>query len=343
MTTFKQKNFGGEKKALKLVKDHPTLITSTAALGIGLANLSTNTKRQREAKEIANKQLNMMNKQMEVMKENTKAINDSINSQREVSNAFRNGWEKYHPSEVKQETQKRRGILNRLLDGRGGSANKDNKRRKLFSIKSSALAGAQLGFGITTLASGLPVINKGTDKLLNKVTSKSEKIGKIDFKPIEKRVGLVSAGTIVGAMLGALIGSIGELDKKISRGSVNQRLMYKVIDYLRKENFRNGIDYTLDPKIADKLGTRVCIALSRNSGDLRLLINTKADPKLKQVTDRIVRNIPNAGVENRTANNKYNELTISTISDSSADAGLVSGIVSQFIHSGFPVYLVEVG
>lgn len=323
MIYFKPKNFS-KGSGLKYLKDHPTLPISAAALGISVANLGTNSKRQREAREIADRQTELMNKQINTMSANTKAIKDFINSNREVSNTFREGFQ-YQQKQEPNKKKKKRFLLF------------SSPESKQFSVKSSTIAGAQLGFaigGLGSVPSFLPKELKGKNTL-------SENYNKITT--FQKQAALTAAGTIIGAALGALVGVIGEIDKKGSRGSVKDRLLPDVISNLKKDHFKEGIDFTRDPKTADRLKTRVCIALSKNSGDLRILINTESDPKLKNITSKLVRNIPNSGVDNRTASNKYNEITISTISDSSSDATLVSGIISQFIHNGFPVYIVEVG
>lgn len=312
MAVFRQKNFG-KGDLIGYLKKHPTLPIGTAALAVSTANLSTNTKRQREARDLSEKQLKLLEKQTEAISANTKAINDSIISSREVSNAFREGI----PKRIEDTPKKRKKLF-----------------KKFFSVKSDIIAGAQIGGslgGLSTLS------NTFTKKLDTKVPKYK------DLSGWEKKTGLVVAGTIVGGLLGALVGSIGELDKRISRRDINKRLLPEVISRLKKDNLKEGRDFTRDPKIADRLKTRVCIAVSRNSGDLRILINTNADPKLKNITDRIVKNIPNSNVDLKTASNKFNDITISTISDNSSDAGLISGIAYQFIHSGFPVYLVEVG
>jgi hypothetical protein len=83
--------------------------------------------------------------------------------------------------------------------------------------------------------------------------------------------------------------------------------------------------------------------MSRVSDDLRILINTVSDSKLKRTTDEVINRIPNVSVVNKKMTDKFNDITISTISDSSADASLVTGIAEHFIHSSYPVYLVEVG
>lgn len=321
---FRQKEFGKIKEGAEFLKKNPALPISAASLGIAGANLKINTKRQKEAKEIAEKQLDLMNKQMNAISDNTKALKDSINSQKEVSSIYK---EDILLRKQKGEKKEDKKSLFRIKKG----------TRKLFSIKSATIAGAQLGLGIGTLSAAS---NRVADKVGGIIANKTKFS---NLNKFEKRVSLAAAGAIIGAALGALVGSIDELSKKISRTSVNKRLLPEVISNLKKDNLREGIDYTRDPNIADRLKLKVCIAISKYSGNLRILINTKSDSKLKEITNYIIKHIPNTGVETKTANNKFNEITISTISDSSADATLVSGIAEQFIHQGFPVYLVEVG
>lgn len=339
MIKFRQKTFGKTKKTLDFIKENPTLVTSTAAVGIGGANLAINSKRTKEARELSNRQLDMMEKQMDAIKANTSAVNRSINSQKEVSNAFREGINKVDTPKRKRKSLF--GIFN----------SPESSKSKEFSIKSSTIEGAKIGGVLATAAVPFAPNEVGSIKFLNKIPTKKGKelannltLGYNNSSPLAKNTAIVISGVLIGAALGALVGSIGELSNTLSRRSVNaDRLMKDILSILKKDNFKEGKDFTRDPKMADRLKTRVCIAVSRNSGDLRVLINTKADPKLKTVTERAIKNIPNAGVVTRTARNEFNDITISTISDNSADAGLVSGIVSQFIHSGFPVYLVEVG
>jgi len=154
----------------------------------------------------------------------------------------------------------------------------------------------------------------------------------------------MGAGAIIGAALGALHYALREINLKVNRKmTVNDRLMKVVVENLVKDGFKEGKDFTRDPKIADQLKTKVCLVMSRVSNDLRVLINTVSDSKLKRTTDEVISRIPNASVVNTKMTDKYNDITISTISDSSADASLVTGMAEHFIHSNYPVYLVEVG
>ena len=116
-----------------------------------------------------------------------------------------------------------------------------------------------------------------------------------------------------------------------------------IINHLKKDGFKEGIDYTRDPKTANDLKTKVCIVISRSSNNLHLLVNTVADAKLKTVTSGMVKNIPNTAAVNTKLSDKYNDISISAISDSSADTGLITGISEYFIRHKYPIYLVEVG
>lgn len=152
------------------------------------------------------------------------------------------------------------------------------------------------------------------------------------------------AGTIIGAALGALVGGIKEISTKINRkNTVDRRLMSKVIEYLKKDGLKEGIDFTKDPKTATSLKTKVCVVISKVSGELRISVNLVSDPKLKTVSDEIIKRLPNIAASTEKMSDKFNDITITSISDASADAGLIVGVVEKFIHSGYPVYLVEVG
>lgn len=158
--------------------------------------------------------------------------------------------------------------------------------------------------------------------------------------------GLVAlgAGTLVGASLGALYGFMKEGSIATNRRTtVNDRLMNTVIDNLKKSGLKEDKDFTRDPKIANLMKTKVCIVVTRSNGDLKLLVNTVADFKLKEVTEGMIKHIPNSSVVNKKMSDKFNEVSITSISDNSADSGLITGIAEYFIHHHYPVYLVEVG
>ena len=68
-----------------------------------------------------------------------------------------------------------------------------------------------------------------------------------------------------------------------------------------------------------------------------------SDPRLQGLAKDLVKNIPNKSAVNERTSDKFNDITITTISDSSMDAGLITGVAERFIHSGYPIQLVEVG
>lgn len=151
-------------------------------------------------------------------------------------------------------------------------------------------------------------------------------------------------GMAIGAALGFLAGCIDEGRERFNRKkTVDARLMKTVVENLKKDNFKEGYHFTLDPKTASELKTRVCICISKISGDLRILVNIVSDPKLKGIATDMIKNIPNKSAVSERNSDRFNDITITTISDSSMDAGLITGIAERFIHSGYPVQLVEVG
>ena len=190
-------------------------------------------------------------------------------------------------------------------------------RQKDFSILTSAMKGGSLG---------------GT-------------IGGIAAKVFKGRgVTYTGAGILAGAALGALLGVLDDQATKFNRKhTVDDRLMKVVVENLKKDNFKEGTDFTRDPKRASELKTKVAIYISRVSGDLKIGINMISDPKLQGLAKDLVKNIPNKSAVNDRTSDKFNDIIITTISDSSMDAGLVTGVAERFIHSGYPVQLVEVG
>ena len=233
-------------------------------------------------------------------------------------------------------------------------------RQKDFSILSSTIKGAGIGGAI---AGGATIFrpkhgsNSWIGKKLDWERNKEDyvlgkdKSGKtvydFDQKKADEnfnRMKILGVGMLVGAALGALVGTVLEVSKKVNRAkTVDARLMEKVLRGLKSSNLVEGRDFTRDPKQATQMKTRVCIVISKYSGELKLMINVARDKKLEQVASQIVKNIPNTSNVITREGDKYNDIIISTISDGSADAGLVCGIIEGFVHSKYPVYIVEVG
>jgi len=203
-------------------------------------------------------------------------------------------------------------------------------RQKQFGIASDIKNGATIGATVGTLASQLPHFRKIFRK-------KGDDNWKLELS-------IIGGGTIIGAGLGLLVGLTKSISTKINRATtVDARLMRGVIENLKKDGFKEGINYTRDPKTANDLKMKVCMVISKNSGNLQLLVNTVADPKLKTVATNMAKNIPNTATVNTRLSDKYNDILVSAIYDSSANLGLVTGIAEYFIRSKYPVYLVEVG
>ena len=209
-------------------------------------------------------------------------------------------------------------------------------RRKNFSILSDTINGASIG-GTAGLAVSL--FRKKTDPGQYKMEDYENR------NAVHDSILRTSAyGLVIGAALGALVGSIKEISTRVNRkNTVDKRLMYKVVEVLKKDGLKEGIDFTKDPKKATLLKTKVCIVISKNSGELRLSVNLVSDSKLKTVSDEIVKRLPNTSATTEKISDKFNDISITSISDASADTGLIVGIVEKFVHSGYPVYLVEVG
>lgn len=205
-------------------------------------------------------------------------------------------------------------------------------RQKNFGILSDITTGAALGGTAAGIGS---LFRKKFYK--DKDSKNNESLFRNDLL-------LTSSGVVIGAALGALVGGIKEISTKINRkNTVDRRLMSKVIEYLKKDGLKEGIDFTKDPKTATSLKTKVCVVISKVSGELRISVNLVSDPKLKTVSDEIIKRLPNIAASTEKMSDKFNDITITSISDASADAGLIVGVVEKFIHSGYPVYLVEVG
>lgn len=198
-------------------------------------------------------------------------------------------------------------------------------RQKAYSdnVVGGALNGVKYGAGVGTVLAGIL-----------KATKNDQKISPI----------LVVGGSMLaGAALGALAGKVKDDKLQKARTTAGVRLFDSVLDNLRKIGFKEGQDFTQDPRMANVIKTKVCIVVSRNSSGLKLLINTVDDPDLKEITKRIHGSLGRNTVSSEKINNKYNELTITTMSSNGGDATFVTRIIETFIRNGYPVYIVEVG
>ena len=217
------------------------------------------------------------------------------------------------------------------------------KGEKRFSIVSDTVTGALFGAGVGThlVASD----HWGGDIARKRRDYKNSHSGQDGYVKSEQGgLSLLATTTVIGAGLGLLVGiSKHILNKGSQHSSLKARLMDDIVDQLKKTGFKEGTHFTRDPKIADRLKTKVAISITRYSGDMKFIINTFADNKLDGLTKNIIKTIPNMAASTQNAKNKFNEFIITTVSDGSADAGLIAFISERFIRGGYPVYLVEVG
>lgn len=336
MKKFRQKNFGGItsrlNKAKNTVKEfyhkNPASIVTTGTFVASTSNLAMNASRKNQDKAYQDEQL--------------KAMGDLTGALNKVDNNLKTVAIK-QPSTKKKETNSFR--FRKFFSKKNNYNNMINFRKKEFSILGDTLQGASIGGSLGIIASGLggkdakgiklPKFRNISDNKINSFNNSSALI---------KRTGVIGAGIIIGASLGALVGLIRKGDELISQKStVDKRLMDKVITDLKKAGFKEGINFTRDPHEADKLKTPISIAITRNSGELKLLVNTITDDKLKSITKELIKNLPNSSVVSQEAKNRYNKISITSISDGSADVGLIAGIAERFIRNKYPIYLVEVG
>ena len=318
MAKFKPKKIANDIK--NFYKKNPTAKITTATAGFSGTNLVINTTRKTDDKNYQEKQLEAMNKLTKALG----GVNETLKETENLSN------KKKQPIRLKK-----------IFSEGSNNTNIITFRRKDFSILSDTIKGAAIGGNLATLS--LPLGGKDAKNIYIKSSNPTfRKINKLS--PFSKRLGVIAAGTLVGAALGALVGTIKKSDEVISRKlTVDNRLMDRVIEDLKKTGFKEGSDFTRDPKTADSLKSVVSVAITRNSGELRLLVNTISDNKLKDITKNIIKNLPNSSAVSEENKSRYNEISITTISDGSADVGLIAGICEKFIRNKYPVYLVEVG
>ena len=155
-----------------------------------------------------------------------------------------------------------------------------------------------------------------------------------------KMLAFAAGTTLLGAALGALVGTIRTMADDNRRPQ--ERLTKQILPRLRSKGMVEGKDFTLDPKKANEIPTKVCIVLSSVNNELQTVINTKDDPKLKKTVDSVVRKTPGR-TQVSTQNNRFNEITITTEKNTAANVNQVVSIIESFVESGYPVYIVEVG
>lgn len=287
---------------------------STAGLGVSAANYMTNRKRAKDSNEYQEKQLKAMDRL-------TSSLNKVDGSLKKI------------PAEETQSRGKRFKFFQKNNSHTSDLAYKG-------AIAGGTLAGGALPFipdsfgskikdGVKTETSSIRFARKGWYNNLN---------------PFYKKALLELGGIAIGATLGALAGMIMDASDYINKKkTVNNRLLKDVTENLKKIGYKEGQNFTRDPKMANLLKTKVCLVISKSSDELKLLINTVNDGKLKTLTGQITKNLPTMSTLNEKVSDRFNEINITTMTSNSGDAVWVTSIAEKFISAGFPVYLVEVG
>lgn len=295
------------------IKEYLTIGLPAASLGVSSANYITNKKRRDESNEFNRKQI--------------KILNRLTNSLDKVDDTLK------HNTPAPQVEEK--------------------KKKFLFFSNTGDLAykGGILGGGLASGA-GLFLPNKiggeykegeWQDDPKFKHPKFREKYNKASDQGL-RQILVSLGGVVVGATLGAIAGAVMDISEAVSRKTtVNARLMKDVLDVLKKSGYKEGKDYTRDPKKANLMKTKVCLVISRSGDSLRLLINTINDPKLKSLSSGIVKNLPAMSTVTEKASDRFNELNVTTMTTNNGDATWVGSVAERFISAGYPVYLVEVG
>lgn len=149
-------------------------------------------------------------------------------------------------------------------------------------------------------------------------------------------------GAALGGLAGSLWGVVKTLDTKISQSLTGHKLINEVIKNLKRAGFKEGQQWTLDPKKASLMKSKVCVVLSQCADNTGILINMANDPKLKGISSEITNSLPTGFRETEKMSDRFNEIQISSFPDKT-DATYIFTVLEKFIKNGFPVYLIEVG
>ena len=298
-------------KKFKLKEALPIGI-STAGLGISAANYITNKKRLKESNEYQEKQL-------EAMDRLTSSLNKVDGSLKKI------------PAEEKQS---KKGFK---------FFQKNNSHTANLAYKGAIAGGTLMGGAIPFIPDHLgSKVEEGVTTF--KPGKEKDKPSFENLNPFYKKALLELGGIAIGAGLGAFAGMIMDVSDYLNKKqTVNNRLLKDVIDNLKKIGYKEGQSFTRDPKMASLLKTKVCLVISKSSDELKLLINTVKDAKLKTLTGQITKNLPTMSTLTEKVSDRFNEINITTMTSNSGDAVWVTSVAEKFISAGYPVYLVEVG
>lgn len=324
---------------------------STAGLGISAANYATNRKRAKDSNEYQEKQLKAMDrltsslnkvdgslkkipaeetqsrrKHFKFFQKNNSHTSDLAYKGAIAGGTLMGGALPFIPEKLGDKVEKTETTYDPKKTGPNFEKTRVNKENgDSFTIQSSR----EKNGGIKTERSSIKFTNKGWYNNLN---------------PFYKKALLELGGIAIGATLGALAGMIMDASDYINKKkTVNNRLLKDVTENLKKIGYKEGQNFTRDPKMASLLKTKVCLVISKSSDELKLLINTVNDGKLKSLSSQITKNLPTMSTLTEKVSDRFNEINITTMTSNSGDAIWVTSIAEKFITSGYPVYLVEVG
>jgi hypothetical protein len=313
MIKFYQKNYNAAayKKSLIEHMKTPAGLIATSALGISTVNMASNLARHHT-------DLKYQGRQLKAMEDLTKSL-DTVDRSLKTTSAKKSA-----------EELEKKELFDSILSSIGG--NKSN------SAGNKKVNGGQRNFSVDYIG------NSFNGGLLGGTIGAA--VAK--FSPAKKLgPGAIGIGTLIGAALGLVYSIVKDVSNDRNReNTVDNRLMKSIVSLLKANGLKEGKDFTRDPKIATDLRTKVSIVVNRDSGDLKLIVNSVSDYKLKKTMDDIIRkskshsNNPIRVSEN--LSDRYNDISIITVEDPS-NAKLVAGIVEGLVKEGYPVYILEVG
>lgn len=182
MATFRKQ---GGQKILRYLKKNPTLVTSSAALAIGTANLATNTSRRKEAEEQNKKQVKAMNKLADSLSKVSASFDEADKrgavivkekEQQPTKRKFRIGYYSSFVDDVWGGTMKGLGVgglINGIALGAAAIEKKGWTVNQAFkAVGYSVLVGAALGLvlGVTKKIAETSSRNKTNQRVINTVT-----------------------------------------------------------------------------------------------------------------------------------------------------------------------------
>lgn len=307
MIIFREKRFGAITDAAKKGLANPMSWLALGVSGVSAATARSNYKMQKQRISQADVQ------HKELVEQNKKLIKALSGVEKGLAT-----------SSLPKKTATKKGgeAENPWLSIRGRKIFSEKKEKTYGKVLSDAIKGASLGLMAGTGALQLSGVNK---------------TGSTRAKAMIPLV-----GAALGAVAGSLWGIVKTADQVISQHGTGHKLIEEVVKNLKRAGYKRDTDWTMDPKRATIMKTKVCIVLSRTADELGVLVNMANDPKLKSVSAEITKNLPVDAQETEKFSDRFNDLQISSY-PSSKDSVFVFSIVESFIKRGFPVYLLEVG